>query len=214
MKKRPYFYFGMTLVLAFAIFIFERPDLFTGKEERQLLEKFDAHNVEKIEFEHFIGGIQLKREGEGWKVAKFTSELEKQVAVKEGISSSVGEPEWVDADTARVHQALGVFGDLPQGILVSANPSKQMEYQVGVTGQKLKFYDRDGKLLASLIIGKNGPDFVSNYVRYEGKDEVYLVNKSLQGIFSPSVDDFRPEKSASSAGGSPSETSDASGTKQ
>lgn len=44
---------------------------------------------------------------------------------------------------------------------------------------RVKYYDASAKLLEDVLIGKNGTDWQSTYVRKPGKDEVYLVGLRL-----------------------------------
>lgn len=194
LKRRPYLYLGIAALFAVAVVLIERPFAEQrGDLQRDLLlPGFAAEKVGKVEAEYLISGIQLEREGETWKVAKLPTRMEAELAAQE--ARELPAVEWFPADAARVNALLGTFGDLSRGMLVSSNPEKQMEYNVGALGQKLRFLDREGKPIGALIIGKNGPDFISNYVRLEDSNEVYLIDRSLRGIVSAEVEDMKQKE--------------------
>lgn len=174
MNKRPILYLIIVIILTGFIWAIERPDqLPINQASSQLLvPQFDASKITRIEYEHLLGGIQLEKTGEGWKVAE-----------KEQV-------QWFPADEARIKQALGNFGSVEVGIKVSHALEHQMLYNVGITGQKVRLFAGSTKI-ADVVVGKNGPDFMSNYVRREGEDQVYLIDRSLQGVFSADINDWK-----------------------
>ncbi|PJA22390.1 MAG: hypothetical protein COX62_00070 [Deltaproteobacteria bacterium CG_4_10_14_0_2_um_filter_43_8] len=196
MKKNLLILFG-TFFFALIVWTLERPDLLPKGDvsEALLIPRYDAAQVMRVEYEHLIYGIQLKRENEIWKVALLESSLKKNLNTSESTLAKTDEETdevvWYNADDVTVKTALGIFGDLSQGIVVSTNPEKRAFYQVGAAAQKIRFYGRDDKLIISLFVGKNGPDYDSNYVRLDEVDEVRLVERSLQGIFSIELEDWK-----------------------
>lgn len=134
---------------------------------------YDAHRVLQVEIAQQGEGLRLKKSGEDWQVTPLGAEA------------------WLPADRSRINAALGIFGDVERGILVSSNPEKQALYQVGADGLQLKLFDEHEVLLGALVIGKNGPDLGSTYVRLAAENDVYLVGQSLLGIFSIAAEDWK-----------------------
>ena len=173
--KRAFVYLGMTLLVALIVWAFERPDRTPrgDTQEEAFFPDFDANTIESIEGIQLSQGVQLERDGDSWKVAPR------------------GTSDWNPADSNRVKQVLGIFGDLSRGLLVSSNREKQSLYHVGEEGLTIRLIDRAGKERVGMIIGKNSPDLLGTYVRHSGEDDVYLVDRALTGLFSISADDWK-----------------------
>ncbi len=77
---------------------------------------------------------------------------------------------------------LKIFAELPRGELASRNPAKRGDLQVDDVGVRIQAWDRDD-LLVDAIIGKEGPGFVSAYVRRADSDNVYLAPQNIRPVF-------------------------------
>ena len=119
--------------------------------------------------------------------AKITM-LKQKLLEQEG--RSLPEEGWTRADSTRVSAALGSFGGLPSGLVVSDNPDKRSLYQVDAIGLNVKLVDKAGAPILDVVIGKNGPDMMSTYIRRSSEDKVYLVRRPLMGAFSPVAKDW------------------------
>lgn len=192
--KRSIIYLSIAAAVAITAFIIERPDRSRVSDvaEEYFIPDYDIEAVYRVDISQLIDGATIAREGDGWQVAELVTPLKGELMEKEER-----EPKPVRArraDGERVRSALGSFSGLEQGVLVSKNPDKRSLYQVGETGLRVKGYDRDGAQIFDIVIGKNGPDLVSSYIRRGDEDEVYLAGRSLMGIFSPRPGDWRDRK--------------------
>lgn len=193
-NKRPFIYLGLAIIAALIVLILEDPfsPRVNDATESCFIPNYDSADVFRIEVEQLIDGAQLKRSDKDWMVADLTTPLKRQLYEKEGRDPPP--PIWEKADNLRVRSALAAFGGMGEGILVSGNPGKQSAYQVGLTGVHVRTFDENGNSIFDIVIGKNGPDFASNYVRRGDDDNVYLVKKPLVGIFSPRPEDWEEKK--------------------
>ncbi len=153
---------------------------------------FDSGEVERVQITQLLSGAELKRDGERWLVSESVTPIKDELLSKEGRERP--ERRWFRADRSRVVSALGSFGGLPEGVVVSTNREKRAVYQVEATGLRVRLIGKGGEVIEDVIIGKNGPDLVSNYVRRPDADEVYLVSRPLIGVFSPNALDWRERK--------------------
>ena len=173
--KRPLFLLLALALVTALVALWQQPQQLPQADAQADLffPDYDARRIVRLEIAQQGEGVQLTKNGEDWQVA------------------SLGAESWFPADRSRIHAALGIFGDLERGILVSRNPEKQKLYQVGTEGLRLKLVAEHNVVLGELVIGKNGPDFGSSYVRLATADDVYLVGQSLLGIFSIAADDWK-----------------------
>lgn len=194
MNKRPIIYLGIALAVALAILLIERPERprVGGVSEEYFIPGYDSAKIQRVEVEQLVDGCTLKREGDGWLVSDLTTPLRKELLDKEGREAP--QERWFTADRARVGGALGAFGGLEQGVVVSDNPGKQSLYQVDKAGVSVRAFDSDGKEITDVVVGKNGPDFSSTYIRRADGDRVYLIRRSIVGMFSPRAFDWRERR--------------------
>jgi hypothetical protein len=88
------------------------------------------------------------------------------------------------ADQDSVQKLLENVRDFKIQDVVSKNPEKQVLFQVNDTmGISTKISDSKGSVIAQVYIGKNGPNFMSTYIRKEGSDEVILATGYLKSVF-------------------------------
>lgn len=193
--KRGIIYLAAALLFALVVWLVERPESsrINDVSSDLLYSDYDAKEIDRIEIGKLLEGVQLKKGEDGkWMVAEFVTPIKAELNEKEGRSN---EPvKWFRADSSKVKSALGKFGALEKGILVSSAADKRNMFEVGAMGLFIKCYDDRGNEALNLVIGKNGPDFISNYLRKGDSDEVYLVSVPLQGIFSIEPNDWRDAK--------------------
>ncbi|MBN2037474.1 MAG: DUF4340 domain-containing protein [Chitinispirillaceae bacterium] len=97
----------------------------------------------------------------------------------EGIAASE-----YPADSGTVASLIENILKLKKDILVSENPAKQTTFEVDTAkGIQLEVIDLNGKSLGKVIIGKNGSDWSSNYVRAENAISVYQVSGISRYVF-------------------------------
>jgi hypothetical protein len=103
----------------------------------------------------------------------------------EGAPTDSGVPVPFPADGALVQIALEKITSLKKGEPVSGNPEKQAAFEVGDSARSfVKIYAGKDAPAGVLLVGKNGPDWNSNYARLTGSDTVYLVPGGLrQSLF-------------------------------
>jgi len=91
------------------------------------------------------------------------------------------------ADEEAVEKLLESVRDFKVKDIVSKNPENQNQFQVNdLMGIGTKVSDFDGNILAHVYVGKNGPNFLSTYIRKEGTDQVILEEGYLKTIFDKS----------------------------
>ncbi|MFA4973222.1 MAG: DUF4340 domain-containing protein [bacterium] len=202
--KRPLIYLAIAVAAAIVVLFIENPDMprVDDASRDTFIPEFDSALVARIEVTQLLEAAALEREGEDWKVTERISPMKKELYEKEG--KDLPEEEWKPAERARVSHALGGFGGLNKGIVVSQNPDNQELFQVKNTGVNVLLLDKGGDEIAEVVIGKNGPDYGSTYVRRSNEDKVYLVDRALVGLFSPVASDWLAQETQKNpAEGSP-----------
>lgn len=190
-SKRPLIYLGIAILVAVVVFLIERPDLPMRGDvsDEPTFPQYDAREVTRIEVQQLLSGVQLKKEGDDWFVSDMPTSMRKELLEKEG--KSIPQIKWFPADRSVVGSALGVFGDFPEGMIVSTNPDEQMIYQVrGPLALTVKMYKGNEKEV-DVAIGKRSPDFSGNYVRVGDSNEVRLFERVIETLYPTSVPAWR-----------------------
>lgn len=93
-----------------------------------------------------------------------------------------GEKQYL-AEQKLVVDLLARMEQLPPGDIISQNPEKQRIFWVDQSGAEAKLSNSQGKFLVHIFVGKNGPDFMSTYLRLDNSNKVYQVSDNLRSIF-------------------------------
>lgn len=193
-NKRSLIFLGIALLIAAIVLVVEPPENFriNDSHEKQFIKDFDSANIMRIEVEQFLDGAELKRDGNKWLVTSYLTSAKKELLGKE--EKPLPTTQWHITDHARVESALGFFGGLQEGVLVSNNPQKQSLYQLDAAGVAVRGFDTNEREIFDIVVGKAGPDFSSTYIRRADDANVYLINRPIVGVFSPNATDWRERK--------------------
>jgi len=132
--------------------------------------QLDSASVDRIEFERFNSRMVLQEERPQWYVV---------------------EPDTYRANNDAVGRFMGLAGHLKVGEVISSNPGKQYWFQVdSLTGTRVDFLSQ-GRLLASVVIGKTSEDGINGYLRKTGSDDVYLTGVDFVRMAQRSINQWR-----------------------
>jgi hypothetical protein len=88
------------------------------------------------------------------------------------------------ADSVAVTRILDTLGLFDRRHLHSTNPDKQAMFEVDpASGTEVRLSDASGAVLAHFRVGKNGPDFRSQFIRPEESNEVFRIPSYLRSAF-------------------------------
>lgn len=105
--------------------------------------------------------------------------------------------EWIKVPEKKVDTMLDILLDTRIVSLAGSNPDFHGYFEVNPVGEQIRFYDVNGRLMEYFFIGKAGGVFMEGYLRKDGENKVWLVNKFLRAYFPATVDGWIP------AGGHP-----------
>lgn len=144
----------------------------SATEPVDLISGFDPAAIERVTIsDPQSETIMLQRSGTGWKVA----------------TNDTG----YAADTATVQALLTSLADMKTGTVVSRNSKRHALYDLSPeTALRVETLDTSGTT-ADVMIGKNGPNIFSTYVRIADSDAVYLVDGILKGKVSKTLKEWR-----------------------
>ncbi len=120
---------------------------------------------------------------------QLTNPDKETILVRQGAGWLVATASNIPATAEYVTQLFDQMGQITRGDLVSQQPEKFSIFQVDESGLVVKITDEAQKLIAHFYVGKQGPDYNSRYVRKEGSNDVFLINRSLRITFDR--DDWR-----------------------
>lgn len=194
MKPKTTLTLAAILVVLAAIAAFSqynRRQAFSGSG-KPVFPSFSAEKTDGIDIDARQKPVKLRRQGAKWVVAT------------EG---------WHEADPKLPQQILDAMGKFTSSNLISTAADKRSEFSVDSSGVAVRLL-QGSKPLASFVVGKAGPDFMSTYVRPEGENPVYLIPVYLRSVVDrgeqswrkTTLLDFKPDAITSFTMKNPKET--------
>lgn len=121
------------------------------------------------------------------------SNQDKEVRIlKQGEDWVVASEDQYPADQRAVTRILDSLEKFDRRYLRSRNPEQQATFEVDAeSGTGVILADRSGNPLADFRMGKNGPDYQSQYIRPSDAEEVYLIPEYLRSVFDAGKDTWR-----------------------
>ncbi|MCD6353343.1 MAG: DUF4340 domain-containing protein [Proteobacteria bacterium] len=96
------------------------------------------------------------------------------------------------ADPQLINEAIKTLQALKKVNLASRKKDKHALFKVKEKmGMEVILFGSEDKELARLIVGKNGPDFFSTYIRRADADEVFLYERYLKGHYDKPISNWR-----------------------
>lgn len=169
----------------------------TGSKSNFFFPGFTSTNCSAFRISDSNGSIKIQKKGDLWVVGSTEKTDEKKEETPEGSSildkndtlakAKVTAAEALKeypADSASVTALLEKISGMKKDALISQNRDKQALFEVDTAkGLKVEVWDSKNKSLGCFLIGKNGPDWSSHYVRMMGSDDVYNVFGSIKYSF-------------------------------
>lgn len=192
-NKNPVIYLCIVTIVATIVWMIEKPSKprHGTTETLSLFAELDPAKVTSVQIEHLINGIQLKRHLYNWTVSEFETDMANDLSQKEGKIFTPSSDQKIIADKIKVQLLLDTLKNTKVETIISSNPEKQAQLQVNKLGLQIRAHDSSGNVLAHLYVGKNGPDYMTTYVRKEGDNNVYLVKQYLGPLFAPQLDAWK-----------------------
>lgn len=168
-----------------------------------LLPNFHAEQVAKIEIEQMLDGLVIEKTGDHWEVHQTTTALRDAVRAEAASPTPSSTPtatpiELPDldqtsypADAAQMQSAFNALRTSITTGLVARSGAQQDALQVGKLALRVRALDAIGTELVNIRIGKQGPDFLSSYVRIGSRTDVYLVRDQLRARFPTQIANWR-----------------------
>ena len=127
--------------------------------------------------------VRLSKRGDVWMESNPTLSAQSANALQ-STPSAVERKREYPADSALAATALEKLGKMTRGELLSQNVEKQSLFEVdSARGTYVEAFDGKGVSLGAILIGKNGADWSSAFVRAMGSNNVYSVGGNVKSSF-------------------------------
>lgn len=165
MSKKILGLFVVVVLLGLAAYFMERPfETRFADKEIALYPQLKTESVHAMEIEHLGQALRLEKNSD----AEWTA-----------IEGETKSP----ADAHKVQKAVEAVTHFKKTDPVSINPENQAQYELADTAMKVRLFDGKKTKILEFLIGKQGPDFQSTYLKDSLSPEVYLVEEYLKGSF-------------------------------
>ena len=168
---------GVLLAVVAIIVVSERLSTMRPAEKSlRFFPAFSEDNCSKIVISKGMDTVCLVREGATYKLQLTAAPVAAPENLLGSAPSAPGVPKLVSADSAALQTAIDKLKSLKKDILSSNKIEKQSVFQVdSATGTRLEVFNGTGASMGVVYIGKNGPDYSTNFVRAFGSSDIYTV---------------------------------------
>lgn len=177
---RPLYILAAILGIGALIVFLERPDRPRGDQSVVKIVP-SVEGISKIAISQMADGLVLEIKSGKWVASTLQTPLAKKIQEQSKSNDPVMES--VDVDGQKLGRAVAFLDDLKSHSIASQNPSEHPDWQLNELGTRVQAWDKTGKPITDIYLGKMGPDMVSTFVRREGENTVYLVTGFLAGQF-------------------------------
>ncbi len=176
--KRVLIFAAVFISLAAIYFFMEPPKRKSNKAEQPglLFPEFKMQNAALIEVKSAEkGNFVLTKNGSNWQVKSNSSTY--------------------TASTDAVEKLLDAVAEIKIETIASKNPKNFNSFEVTEeNGIEISIQGSSNNSMASLIIGKSGPDLFSTYVRNKDANKVILTTGMLKNDFGRDLNEWRDKK--------------------
>lgn len=193
MTKKTLILFGVVFLLGLVVVLVEKPfrHRFDTGEGSLFYPDLKEEEIAAIEIEYLANGTRFEKDPAGkWLVQLKETELQKQVGAQEKKPAKEINHKKLPADGDKVQEVIDTLVELEKGPPVTDNPEKQGLLELTEASLHVTAFDAEGKDLAKLYVGKQGPDIFSTFVRDGGDNTIHLVDKHLPGIFNRPIEEW------------------------
>ncbi len=157
------------ILLGLVILLQEDPYETPETSALPVLPELSADAVDKIEIVNKTEAITFEKRGDDWFITS---------------------PAEYKADKSFSSLIVDKLAEVSLDRVVSENKDKHSQFSVDEEGSHVKALSQ-GREILTLIVGKNTPDFRSNFLRLPDSDTVYASKLTLGSGFKKSVQDWR-----------------------
>jgi hypothetical protein len=143
---------------------------------------FKFEDVGSFQINNFISGYLFERKGESWQIRRVKNDMARSVEAKDKTFTMETDAQGRPANNLAVVKAvLPVFNIVLHEPVATAN-SDQKLFEINEYSLHIIFYDRQGKELDRISVGKEGQDLFTSYVKKRGSTDIYLVSENLRAL--------------------------------
>jgi hypothetical protein len=159
-----------------------------GEKATKFFPTIALSTISTVQMTDATGTVKIRKKGDVWVAVRSKTGQAPATTGLNAIDTSkqaaTTTEEEYPADSASVAAALEKLTTMKKDILVSENQSRQAVYEVdSAKGMQVEAFDNTGKSYGAFVIGKNGADWSSHYVRMKGSNKVYAVSGSIRYSF-------------------------------
>lgn len=166
------------LLLALALWVTKKEQ--GAEAQKKNLFSFTLEDVNSFQVNQFATGILFKRAGGEWQVMRVENDLAKELKEKMSDGLPEADKDFTRANSAEIAKVLAYLLQIQVTEPVAEHTKDFATFQINPHSLHVIFFDKDGKELGRLHVGKQGPDMFTSFVKKHDSDGVYLVEQNFQ----------------------------------
>lgn len=173
--------FGV-LLAAFLVYNRNLNDLGVKPKSEFLLTALKQDEVTAFQINNFTEGYYFKKVDTGWSVKRVETPLVQKIRTEDSAALVPPTTPEQQADAMAVSRLLTHLFLLEVTEPIATGSGAVAKFQINEHSPHVVFFDAQGKTLARIFVGKQGPDFMSSFVRRGDENAIYLVEKNLHTL--------------------------------
>lgn len=155
--------------------------------------KFKMDDVQSFQINHFISGIFFQRKDGLWQVKHVKNELALQIEAKGEGGFAEEDSDFKPADSTEVAKVLTYLCELRGLSPVATGGDVSKIFEINLHSLHVIFFDKDGKELDRLFIGKDGADHYSSYIKRPDSNQIYLAEQNFRLLLQRNFEEWLPK---------------------
>lgn len=175
---------AILVVLGVLIFLFSDSQNLNKTHANDPLFGFTKNDIAAFQVNNFLQGYAFQKDSDSWTIQRVQNDMTKSLMasgkMEQAISTedATGKP----VDLVKVTSLLTHLTTLTIGEPIASEPASAAHFQINQYSPHVILFDKSGKELGRLYIGKPGPEVMTTYVKRNAENDVYLVDESMSGL--------------------------------
>lgn len=163
------------------------------KPKNNPLFSFTEDQIDSFRINHFTMGLLFQKKDQEWTVKRIKTDLTTQLEEKTKENIGITDEAPQIAKTDEVDRILSELIKIKKTEPVSVLANEPAVFEINEHSLHVIFYDKQGKELDRLFVGKEGPDPASSFVKKANASEVYLAPQNFRSFLLKNFEEWLKE---------------------
>jgi len=170
------------VILVLGVVVFWGNDSGPSKTQDKKFLNFDQDQVDSFQINNFTVSFLFQKNGDAWKIKRVKNDLTKRLEKKAGATIGDVDKDFTDANSVEVAKSLTYLSEIKNLNPISTQAKLAGTFEINDYSLHAIFFDKDGKELDRVYIGKSGPDPFTSFLKKTDSPNVYLADQDFRAL--------------------------------